>query len=171
MKWIFGVVALIVAATVHGQSVIFEFGERQVSHQVAYSGVVPNTGFTGIAIVRTQTDMDSLWATLHGTLAGWKTVSPLRLSPKDEQFIVVAIPPEFTSYYLPAVASLVQTGPSHWRMEVAPISPFRGDMFGRPAQVLVVRTPRGPDNLDVWIKTQSGSVLASLKQANPTRGS
>jgi hypothetical protein len=167
MKLINCAVAITAAATALGQSTFLGFGERQVRHEVAYCGAVPFTGFTGIAIIRTQADMDGLWARLQGAGIGVKPVSPLRLNAVDEQFIVVVIPAELTTPNLPSVAALAEVGRASWRMEIVPNRLFRAPGFDRSAQALVVRTPRGPDNLDVWIKAQGSSVLASLRQANP----
>jgi hypothetical protein len=167
MKLVNCAVAMAAAATALGQSTYFEFGERPVRHEVAYSGIVPFTGFTGIAIIRTQADMDGLWAKLQGAGVGIKPVSPLRLNSADEQFIVIVIPAGLAAPSLPSVAALVEVGRENWHMEIVPNQTFRSPGPARIAQALVVRTPRGPDNLDVWIRTQGGSILASLRQANP----
>jgi hypothetical protein len=166
MRRVFTLLLVVVAAFAHAQSVFYEFGEKPVGFQVAYSGVVPFTTFTGVAIVRTQADMDALWAAIQGKPGLKNAVSPIRLGNKDEQLIVVVAPREFEFDAQMMVGSLTDCNRLAWNLEIVPQpATYRNGLSGSNV-VLIVRTKCGPDALDVSFRGPKGDVFAALR----TRG-
>jgi hypothetical protein len=129
---------------------------------VAYTGLSPFSKFTGVAIVRSQADMDRMWALLQGRPEIKNAVSPMKLGV-DEQFIVVVAPKEFGFDAQMMVGGLAASGDHLWNLEIVPQPYTWRQGMGVQLVTLIVRTKTGPDAMDVLFRGPGGDTLAVLR--------
>ncbi len=151
-----------IALTANAQSIHFKLVEERIPFAVQANGFAPNSSVQGVSIIRTQVDLDAFWTANNG-LAGLKgTVAPWKIDFKDQQLVAIVMPKSFQFDALPTVTGVETSGRWAWRIDVAPTRGFVRPGSGQMVPYVLVRTPIGPNRLEIVIHDPEGREIFTL---------
>lgn len=159
------VTALILALATIGaaQSTHFDFKQTHVRYATFTQSYSPSSEVTGVTIIRSQKDWNAYWAALHGRSYVKNMVAPTKYDFNKEQLIAITLPQRLGFNALPQVDRITKGQRGVWQIDVSPVlnSGFAG--ASRWIPYVIVRTPKGPDDLDIVLHGSNGDVVLSTR--------
>lgn len=170
MRITFSLILPLLAALSYGQSVIYEFRDNRVPYEVVYTGFAPLTTVTGVSILRSNKDWNGFWAALNGHPGLRNARAPRQYRFKDEQLIAIVLPPNMRYDAKPTVARISERPRGKWRLDVFTLRGTEAQGVGSQVPYVIVRTPKGPDDLDVVLHGRKGDVVLKLRSRRHGHG-
>lgn len=163
MRCTLSLILSLAAVLSYGQSVFYEFRHKRVPYEVVYTGFAPLTSVTGVIVLRSNKDWNAFWAALHGRPGLKNARAPRQYRFHDEQLIAIVLPSNMRYDAKPTVGRILE-GPRHtWRIDVTTLRGTAVPGIGSQLPYVVVRTPRGPDDLDVVLHGTNGDIVLKLR--------
>ncbi len=151
------------ALTANAQSIHFRLTEDKIPFAVQANGFAPNSSVQGVTILRSQKDFDAFWSANNGMPGLKNAVAPWKLDFKDHQLIAIVLPKHLQFDALPTVTCVETSGNWAWRLEVAPTRGFVRPGSGQMVPYVIVRTPLGPNSLEIVVRDPDGRRLVTLE--------
>jgi hypothetical protein len=120
--------------------------------------------------------LNAFWAANNGSVASANESAPWPVDFKCAQVVAIVFPPSFGFDAVPTVAKIENLG-CHWRIHVAPKPGWTGQRMGQFVPFTLVRTPIGPNQLEIVLYDPKGkettrfAVGATCRCSSPWRHS
>lgn len=160
--------ALLLTASAFAPAQLIDSGVRPtpIGFSRFHWGFAPNSTVPGVSILRTQEALDAFWSANNGRPGLKGAIAPWKPDFKQGQLIAIVLPKELRFDAWPMVTNVEQVSCWRWHIEVAPTPGTVNPGIGVQVPFVIVRTPFGPNAVDVVIRDPEGKVVETIRTTN-----